>query len=636
MPEQDLDRSTARPGLLARALAVLFPADSDEVGARRRGVLLLVAVTGVITALTAWRLLGEMDRGLDLSDEGTYLVHAQPASRAVGMSGFYGRYTSMLFSLVGQDVARFRAVGLILLAVAGAVCGAGLVAMVTAAHKDGVGRVPSVIAGLVGVNAALLYYFPRLMTPSYNWLVVGSVMWALGWLGYWWAGIVLQRPVLATVAATQVAAGAFIAFMAKLVAGPMLVVAACIVAVVLAWRERSSAVFVRRFAIPALLATTALTLFHFVFRTGPSDSLEIIRQLRDWYTVLDPVNYSVSGASRAIVDLAIEAPSTALRLTHTVALLPLAAPIVAYRPPQIGLRGAVYAAAIFGSLASLAFRGSWFGGAGAFNSLGEISLTFVVVLGAIAVSELIVLAIARVTDKNRAARRAGSVEIPLVVLASVVGIIAVPFGSGNGPLINLSFSLGLVLIAATVVLLAVTDSRWAVAGAFALIVAIGTPLILDGSRAVPYRQRPIAEQTVRVTVGTSASELYVDPDTAHYLTTLQQAAAAAGFVPGTPLLDFTQFSTTSVWALGGRAPDTVFLGHGTYGPSPAMDEMYRRGLERLDLEVFRPAWILAGSNNSPNPAMLSIIGLHFPDEYVKVAEVLWWNTGEVHSLWRPA
>lgn len=632
--EPDLETSP-KAGLLDRALSLFLPKVSDDSRAADRGALLLVIVTAAITVVTAWQLISVMNRGLELSDEGTYLAHAQPATRAVGMASLYGRYTSLLFSLVGQDVAQFRVAGFLLLALAGAACGSGLAAMVTSAQGKRFAPMPTIIAGVVGVNAAFLYYFPWLPTPSYNWLVVASMMWCLGALGWWWTGIVRQNRILAIVAATQIAAGAFLGFMAKFVAGPAMLLAACIVAALLAWREKQSSVFVARFAVPAAATLIALSLFHLIFRSGPADSLQIVRQARDWYRLLDPELYSIRGASKTVVEAIVAAPGRALRLTYTVALLPLLAPIVAHRPRQIRIRGAVYAAAIFVSLSALAFRGYWYGGGAAFPSLGEIGATLLVVLVAVAVAELLVLVLSRTLRRSSLSKRTVPLAIPLVVFAGLTAAIAVPFGSNNGPLVNLSFSLGLVLIMTTVVLIGVTDVHWLTAATFALIVAIGAPVILDGSRAIPYRQRPLAEQNVPVSVGSPPSALYVDAETANYLTTLERGAQSAGFVPGTPLLDFTQFSTTTVWALGGRTPDTVFLGHGSYGPSPEMDSMYARGLELLDLEVFGSAWILAGSYNSPDPKMLSIIGRNFPEDYVKVTEAPWWFTGEVHSLWQP-
>jgi hypothetical protein len=633
-PDQDLDRASLMPGRIKRTLAALFPHDPEGSHARSRGVLLLVIISAAVTAATAWRLLGDMNRGLDLSDEGTYLAHAQPASRTVGMASFYGRYTSVLFSIVGQDVARFRAVGFILLALAGVACGVGLTGMVVTAYQGRAGRLPFVIAGIAGVNGALLYYYPRLLTPSYNWMVAAAVMWAIGWIGLWWTGVVLEKRLLTIIAATQVATGAFFGFMAKFVAGPVLAVVLLLVAVALAWRERRLRLLLwDRFALPAGATMVAWGLFHFVFRSSPSESLAIIRQARDWYTLVDPVNYTVGGALGVMWDLVINAPARAADLTHAVSFLPLLAPLVSASPVH-RRRVPLYAVAIGGTLVSLSFRGNWSGGSSAFMQLGEISLSILVTLFFVAVSELVVLGIARVRGPRSADdTEVVRIEIPLIVFATIAGGLAIPFGSYNGPLLNLSFSLGLILIVTTVLLLVAENRGWFLAAAFGLVVAIGTPLILLDSRLAPYRQRPTAEQTVAVQVGVPPSDLLVDVETATYLTVMQDLASGSGFVAGTPLLDFTHFTTGAVWALGGRTPDTVFLGIGDLAESP---EWIRRGVERLDPDVFATAWLLTGSfPNSPDPGTLSIIGRDFPADYVNVGEALWWHTGEMHTLWRP-
>ena len=608
----------------------IVPGNRD---APRTVILLVVGLATLITLVTAFGLLQDANLGLDISDEGTYLAHAQPYSRAVGMSGFYGRYTSLLFDVAGNDVVWFRNLGLLIIVLASATGGAGMAAMATVRMERRLPPVPIGIATLVGANAGLLYYFPHLLTPSYNWMVLAAVTWTIGWLGLWWASAVLGNRRLAITAAASAATGMFFAGMAKAPAGPAMILAALIVAGVGALLVVELRPFLRGFFTVTGITLVAWLAFHFILRSGPSETLQIIRQVQEWNTLNDPVLYTFSGATRAMLQLLLEAPVLVARLSFGVALLPLMGPLVAGRPSDYSKRAPLYAAAVSGCIAATAFAGRWQGGGSGFFSLGDVTITLLVTVVAVAVTEIGLLGLAHYRGRFEDGPR--TIEVSLLGIVGAIGVLAIPFGSNNGPLINSSISLGLVLVVAVVLLLAAgSDGLLIAATGLALVVALAAHVIVEGGRERPYRQQAAAEQTVPVALGVPQTLLLLDPQSAEYFERMKSHAKEAGFEPGTPLLDFTDFSTGTVWALGGRTPDTVFLG---FGRHPDVDGWVTAGLERLDPDVFDDSWLLTGDlETSPNPKLLSVLDREFPADYVKIGEAVWWQTGETHTLWRPA
>jgi len=631
----DSANSIVEPAKGERSLSDRLAARLRTVGdivasAERRGVLALVAFTVVVTVVTVLRMMAEMNHGLDLSDEGSYLTNAQPHSRSLGTT-FYGRYTSLLFFLADYDVARFRVLGLIVLAAAGVVCGIGLAAMVSTSTERPLDRLSMTIAGLVGLNAALLYYFPRLLTPSYNWLVVTSILWGVGWLGVWWWAVAQRWRDWTVVAATQVATGAFLAFMAKYAAGPALFVVTLVVVGSAALIHRRWSIAIWRFAIPAGSMLAGLILFHFLARSGPSDSLEIIRQGADVGAIVDPAKYSLSGAIRGMWDFVRDAPNRTSELTLGVAWLPILGPLISSDPAKPATRTSIYGIGAIGSLAIVGFRGLWVGGQFAFVPLGTVAMVLLVTLFAVALAEVAVMIIARLRAREPGWGFA-TFEIPLVAIAVVGASLAIAFGSGNGPLIVLSFSLGLALMAVAAILFSSGVRGLTIAASIALLIAVGTALVLDDARDVPYRQLPVAEQTVAVQVGVPSSELLVSTATAEYLTAVQGFFDDAGFQAGTPILDFSNFTPGAVWAVGGRAPISGFL---AVGNLPTTNAWAEAGLSRLDPE-FAASWLITGSfPGSADPTLVSILGRQFPADYKPIGEAVWWHTGELHTFWRP-
>ena len=148
-----------------------------EVAARRTAVpalwVLVVPVAASVAAVVRWLgvLVANRNRGIDVSDEGYYLLAAMdPAGGSATVSDF-GFYLRPLLAVSGS-VGRFRMIGLLL------VLGTALVAAL--AVRDMLGsvfdrRLTWLVAAALWVSiaaSALTYYAQWLVTPSYNLLAL--------------------------------------------------------------------------------------------------------------------------------------------------------------------------------------------------------------------------------------------------------------------------------------------------------------------------------------------------------------------------------------------------------------------------------------------------------------------------------
>ena len=137
------------------------------------GAALAVAVVGLLWPLL--RTVLATDRGLDLTDEGLYLLASDPPSLAAAWGTPAGWHTAPLFRAVGYEVADFRTLGAVMLVMAAGVLGFLSVVvgqrmrMVEAGRSD---RVERAAGALLGGLGGLLYYGGMLRTPSYNWVTV--------------------------------------------------------------------------------------------------------------------------------------------------------------------------------------------------------------------------------------------------------------------------------------------------------------------------------------------------------------------------------------------------------------------------------------------------------------------------------
>lgn len=219
------------------------------------------------------------------------------------------------------------------------------------------------------------------------------------------------------------------------------------------------------------------------------------------------------------------------------------------------------------------------------------------------------------------------------VLAAAAVLAAVPVAFGFGSNANLLFFLiaGSVFWAAamfTMSALLPAEQRPRAWGHTSLLIGLATVGLVSSLALIPLFDAPPSwRQTARVEMG-SGGQVEVPPDTAAYLEAMRTAARENGFVPGMPLLDFTDHGIGVIATLGAALNPLVY-GH---GPLAVEFSMARR--PNL---AWTCTWMLT---EDPPPAadvegVLRAAGIDFPGGYAAVAAERPPEYAKALILWRP-
>lgn len=513
-----------------------------------------VALSAAALQLAAFAAL--QDRGFDLTDEAFYLIHIREPFAFFPKFTFFDVLLHPVFTLLGGSIAALRALGFLVLTALG-----GLLAYAVARLPDRHGRPllgPSetAVAAALGALLQSFYHTLWLNTPSYNWLdLVGCLTVALaltfaprrGW-----------RPAVA---------GGLLAALGGMLVGFAKAPAALLLGlfylgfVTLAAPSRAQAL--RSFAVAAI-ATAALAAGVLAFLLAPSELLAHFRgfeQRASHTSFSDLVGVSLRRFLRRgwgfayvlALGLAIFAGTrwaNPERHGRTVKRLALAASLAA----------AAVIAVAFAFDKRLALG----------PAVGILALSLVAVL--------------RLSDRELGAL-AGRMLLALPLMPWIAS-----FGTNNDLPYHTTFFAGLAGVALAVAGLRASglDARIApalVLGSVALSVA---NLAFAAQR--PYRlAASIPQQTRPIDIVPGGARLRLDPTTHDFVTRLRDAAAAAGFVAGEPLLDFTGITPGASLVLGARP-----VGPWIFGGYPWSERLARRLVAELSPQDRARAWVLTG------------------------------------------
>ncbi|MGN7997918.1 hypothetical protein [Sphingomonas sp. 22176] len=532
-----------------------------------------LALAGALLALLfcGGLLVYGAGRGIDLTDEIFYLVWARDPEAYALLYQPFGYLLHPLYALCGGDVARYRLAGFAITAAAGALLGRQLAP--EPAERWGF--------AVFGAAAALVVYFPWIITPSYNSTAnVGAMLVLTG------VATLLRdqaAPASASPAAVTIAFGLCLAAFAK----PPLFALCGVLLVVLAAaafrRHRWRAVAL----VSALLFAALQINFFLPFRQIPALLARI-------------------AASQHILAL----PNTPLRLPIKV-LGDWAAV-----PPLLS----VSTLAAIGALALRRARwGKWLGYAAIAFGLLYLASTIPDTLDG-GIPEFLGLALLLIATGYAAlVARRDALLLALLLIAPF----AVALGTFNNQWAQLDFSMVFPLLA--LFRLASEDAvRWRQAAAYALSI-VAAPLLLLAAAMAPYSlPDSIFAQTIPVRHPLTGSPLLVDEETADFLKGAQGKAA------GAILVDLSGTGPGVAAALGAKAPVLLWLNPATATwPDVVWDRLSEAEREHAwfvvpVLPLFAPSgparWLAAhrgGYCATPLPRM-----------------TFWWEERAL-ELWRP-
>ncbi|MCB1538542.1 MAG: hypothetical protein H6865_06065 [Rhodospirillales bacterium] len=151
---------------------------------------------------------------------------------------------------------------------------------------------------------------------------------------------------------------------------------------------------------------------------------------------------------------------------------------------------------------------------------------------------------------------------------------------------------------------------------FVLLFWSGT-MIHNGIRT-PYRQ-PESLRAMRADTAVGGGHLMLTQGFHDYFAAAAQVAQANGFTPGTPVIDLTGQSPTTIFALGGRALGQPWL----VGAYPGSDGLAVMTLKDESCADLARAWLLVepgGPRALDGRAVMAAQGAHIDSGYAKTAE----------------
>ncbi|MDH4981862.1 hypothetical protein [Hyphomicrobium sp. D-2] len=506
---------------------------------------------------------------MDLTDESYYFLWIdQPASYLIAGSAF-GHFLSPVYRLFDSDPAALRRFGLLALML----FAAGFSLAVTARSRTNslADKCGGWLLALACAGTTVTYYFVWLPTPSYNWLPLPAAFLLLTGL------VLIYNKYSDWLSALAIGAAGLLAFAGK----PTTAVGFALV-------YGCGVLILRGFTRHALLhvaQSTICCVALFLLAAGTFlDAPLAIEQARSYIEVFGATPAAGGGFIQGAVG----------PVGYYVAL---AAAVASFRlPPQKAkICGVVAAVAAVSVLVS---RLPAYG-------VGQGAIAMTVSLAAVANC----LAWAPTRPDWRL--------LAIVSLGHMLPWICA-FGTGNTLLFQSSFYVSLPLCAAIMTAYLCFGGRDWRTMAVALLATFFAFAALYAADRSPYRiHAGLNSQEHSVPVG--GGLLRVDAPTRDFIENLRRQAAAAGFSPGSVVLDFSGELPGAALVLGGRAPYFPWLVNG-YDFS---ERLASAAVAQLNPDDRKQAWIVrSDAPRTFTAAFVTSLGSDLDKDYKIVATAL--------------
>lgn len=571
------------------------------------GPVLLLCCATFAVAVTYLMLFKNAFHGLDISDEGMYLLSVHNVDEKTAFHNPFGDYTGLLFKLSGEKVWLFRISGFLVLGSVGIYLGRAIARFL----PNNSSRTTHWNLVLTGLLIGPFYYAIGILTPSYNWLNLLCLCLGLGAILNTQNIHRPPRPSITTdlfLLSLAIWVGTF----AKLSTG---------VGIFLIFLF--SSIFRRRSPIRLLQEIGGLFCFvlifaflHNLFISPLGTVLEKISRGQEALQVLDP-QYSINLAIDSFKKGTIEWLREVIGLGSGI-LLPVATVLsllLVFRfRDWISKRSSYLVCAL--ALLTIGFgihseiNGDWTGVSARYNH------QMWAVTNLLSLSILSVLLFTCI-DKRRP-------FTPLLLPSSLLGIpVLYAFGSNNGFIMQITGATGVIGLVSVFLLLTTGRIRGPLVAVTCLVLSFGALSTTLNSARTPYRQLPLAQQTVLIEITSGGGRLYVNRSFANEINTLRSQLKSNGWKARTPLLDFTQYSAGMVYALDAQQPITAIPTVGGMGGVNALAEWSLSYIAKHDEEkIWHSAWLLLPSQQNssecqycPDISVLKTLDRSFPVDY---------------------
>jgi hypothetical protein len=530
-------------------------------------------VAAACCALALWYGLGFLlatGHGLDLTDEGLYLLAADSHGLQASWGFPFGWHTDPLFHLAGYDVAAFRSLGATILVICG--CGLGWLAAAAGVEifsgSDGASarsdQMLKWIGAATGGVGSLLYYAGLLSTPSYNWVnLVGITIAAGGWILlarcaekrgpnqkiHEWLGIL------------AVGFGLFFSLPGKPSTAPAFFLGGAVFLIL----------FRRDLRAFTLLAAAGVVVLFWVFAATvagfwkwPFLDFFILPFQKPLFTD----RHSILGAIRDFFAVPMAFTAQFFALGYRLQLLAAAACVflvsgcvAGRRRPRVGIllatAGWAFAFFVFLRVCAVVLpRGAKPEPLMRFLFEPTVTALIFVWVCCMALAIVAICFPARSCVSGRRGMQVVKIGLLGGFLAALPFVFG--FGSDNGVYRQSALAAGFFPVAAVAFTAAISSAaiRLISAGMVLLCTCALVAATLWDSHALPYRQEPMAWQNTSLSVGPGGGRLKVDEKLASQIESLRKQATLAGWRGQTPLFGVVwDWASTVPYLLGARVPD---------------------------------------------------------------------------------
>lgn len=576
-------------------------------------------------------------RGVDITDESFYILSAQQPEQITGSTTQFGFYTGLLFHAISENLFLFRLAGLAILLLL-----TGLFVACLEKYQPPPGSDPGIrLTRLSRISAIFLgtlsYYKEWMVTPSYNFLALSSILLTLtGLLG----GAVFARTThgqatprassMVTVCAAITGLGGGLSLMAKPTTALVLAVTALI------WIFASSirTFRIRFLTISSCSAVLMIALHGLLFEPSLQAFVTKLQSGLLWGKLLGG-GHTLSNLTAQAINSTGKLPGIIIRATGYGLLITAAA--LFFRKPgaKTSRVSAPVSTIILVSLITIWFlifkSGYWSGGAETAKRIaygGLSMLTGLWFLRLFFVNSWWVTS--ESSTENTGARDTG------LILLLIAASIAYSYGSNIGFIKNMSASM-VFMFSACLVIATKLDQivpGHAVSRAMSALLSISIILILHDAYHHPQRiPGGIPNQSEPVTLSGMTGTLLVDPATKHYIDQLQNLAWKEQWAADTPLIDLTGGTPAAAVILGATAPGIPWL----IGGYPGSNRLVETVLSTCDEALLKRAWVLTapGGERRLSESVVNAIGLDFPDRYRNIGTLTTSYRNEPQILWKP-
>ena len=600
-----------------------------------RRILLHISIL-IPLVLTLAVIFYNINKGIDFSDEGYYLVVAQdPFNNALSLSRFK-YYTSLLYKMVGGNIAHFRSIGLLILLGLTNLLVLSIIKLWTKIDYQKQSQTQILISFTTINFCALVFYYSWLLTPAYNWLaLISCLLIAIGGFSTKLVDYSLVEkknfkiifwPVV------SISAGLVLLFLAKPSSAVALGIILCLVGLFLFERRE----LIQLMATTMVCSGILFSIHVFVFESGYSllvndykAAMEYTRHLESGHGIIYLIESGIKDFARIPIYL----------MTYSWISMVLIAMYFIYKNWVVKLNESFQLKLKVERIVILAiisafwiqgfYKGLWNGGYIDGMKIGYAGLNFTIII--VLCSIIYKPALFGDFIFKKVERR-----FMIMILFLITIPLVCSFGSGSliikkSSLWFLFYAIGILWMCYYVE----REQKLKLMSHFAaFILMLSSVFIIRGAMTVPYRMSdPLKEHTIPVTSIGSPSKILVNAPSASYINGLKNLANTNGWTKQSYLLDMTGETPLASYILNAKPLGRAWL----LGGYPGSETATLSVLKKIDKEILQNSWILLAPNG-PRRIPISVLRdlkLELHRNFEKAGEVQFVEKGIVHELWKP-